>query len=306
VNLSNVFLVPFFDFKGSGGIYLRPNLWMDHNRWNITGELRLSKNYAYAYPLGTSSLMDDRSTIKHNQFSLYSVVHRRIIKDFFLGGGIDLDYYYAIEEQDPGVDDSAFKEYGIGTLGKSISSGLSINLLRDSRTNSINPEQGFYTTLILRLQNKEVASDFTWSSLYFDGRKYFSFHESKHRVLAFWVLYWGTYGEVPYLNLPGTAHDFSSRTGRGYTLGRFRGKQMLYGESEYRFDISQSGLWGGVVFANIQSFTEEESNQFEYVRIGAGLGIRLKFDKESNTNLTLDFGIGRDSFNIRLNLGEVF
>jgi hypothetical protein len=119
-------------------------------------------------------------------------------------------------------------------------------------------------------------------------------------------MYWGTIGEVPYFNLPGTALDYTGRTGRGYAFGRYRGRHMLYGESEYRFDISQNGFWGGVVFANIQSYTELESEKFEYIRIAAGAGVRLKFDKRSNTNLTLDFGVGKDSYNLRLNLGEVF
>src|SRR5690606_21012925 len=100
--------------------------------------------------------------------------------------------------------------------------------------------------------------------------------------------------------------EFGSRSGRGYSIGRYRGKQMLYGESEYRFDITANGLWGGVVFANVQSFTEMESERFEYLKIGAGAGLRLKFDKKSATNVTLDFGFGKDSFSVRVNLGEFF
>ena len=119
-------------------------------------------------------------------------------------------------------------------------------------------------------------------------------------------MYWGTYGDVPYFNLAGTALDASGRSGRGYVLGRYRGKQMLYGETEYRFDISRNGLWGGVVFANLQSFTELSTGEFIYALPAAGTGLRVKFNKRSKVNLTLDVAAGKDSFNWYFNLGEFF
>ncbi|MBK6967539.1 MAG: hypothetical protein IPH20_27485 [Bacteroidales bacterium] len=46
-----------------------------------------------------------------------------------------------------------------------------------------------------------------------------------------------TNGEFPYLMLPATAYDQRGRSGRGYTQGRFRGNNFLYGETEYRFRL---------------------------------------------------------------------
>ena len=45
-------------------------------------------------------------------------------------------------------------------------------------------------------------------------------------------------------------------TGRGFIQGRFRGKNFVYGEAEYRFGITRNRLLGGVVFSNAQSVTE--------------------------------------------------
>ena len=81
---------------------------------------------------------------------------------------------------------------------------------------------------------------------------------------------------------------------------------MLYGESEYRFDISANGFWGGVVFANAQSYTEPQSNRFAYILPAAGAGLRVKFNKKSNVNVALDFAVGKDSFDWHLTLGEYF
>jgi hypothetical protein len=119
-------------------------------------------------------------------------------------------------------------------------------------------------------------------------------------------MYWGTFGDVPYLNLPGTSLEFLQRSGRGYTAARFRGKQMLYVESEYRFDITANGLFGGVVFANAQSYTDPITNAFDGIVPAVGFGGRIKFNKESNTNITLDLGFGKDSFSFGIGLGEYF
>lgn len=305
-NLSNIYFIPFFNFSGTGGFLIRPNLWTNENLWNITGEIRIAKNYLDTYGLGANTQEEAKSIVKYGQYRLYSVFHRKVAWYFYAGAGLDVNYYTNIEEENPGAEDSAFKEYGIGTSGNSVSSGLTINLLRDSRKNSVNPEGGFYTTLIVRLHGQNVGSETNWQSVYLDGRKYFSFSQQRHKVLGFWFLYWGTYGDVPYLNLPGTGMDNTGRSGRGYPLGRYRGKQMLYGEAEYRFDITANGMWGGVVFTNVQSYTEYETDKFQYIKPAIGTGIRLKFDKRSNTNLTLDFAVGKDSYNIRVNLGEFF
>lgn len=305
-NLSNIYFIPYFNFSGTGGFIIRPNIWTNKNNWNMTGELRVAQNYLDTYGLGANTPESAKSVVVYNQFRLYAVFHRKLVWYFYTGAGIDINHLSNIEEENPGTEDSAFKEYGIGTSGNSLSTGLTFNLLRDNRFNSVNPEGGFYTTMVFKIHDKVIGNEYTWQSLYIDGRKYIKFSDQRHSILAFWAIYWGTYGDVPYLSLPGTSMEYNSRTGRGYSLGRYRGKQMVYAESEYRFDISANGLWGGVVFANIQSYTEPDSKKFEYIKPAIGTGIRLKFDKRSQTNVTLDFAVGVDSYNLRLNLGEVF
>jgi hypothetical protein len=82
---------------------------------------------------------------------------------------------------------------------------------------------------------------------------------------------------------------------------------MLYFESEYRFAIMQNGLLGGVVFANAQSFSNWPTTKFSSVAPAAGLGIRIKVNKQSRTNIAIDYGFGlKNSRGLFVNLGEVF
>jgi hypothetical protein len=155
------------------------------------------------------------------------------------------------------------------------------------------------------VNTKSMGSTTNWSSIYLETRKYFSFSAVRHKVLALRTLYWSTYGDVLYLNLPATFQDYKGRAGRGYSNSRFRGQQMAYAEAEYRFDISEHGFLGGVVFANAQAMSEA-NNRFQTVRPAAGAGLRLKFNRYSATNIALDFAVGKDGLNFYINLGEFF
>ncbi|MDB5277863.1 MAG: hypothetical protein JWR61_2818 [Ferruginibacter sp.] len=128
-------------------------------------------------------------------------------------------------------------------------------------------------------------------------------------ILALWSFNWLTLAKSkpPYLLLPSTGWDDFYNTGRGYIQSRFRAKDMIYAEAEYRFGIAGNGLLGGVVFGNVQSFSKNLATQLAVLAPGFGAGLRVKLNKFSNTNLCIDYGFGTNgSRGVFLNLGEVF
>jgi outer membrane protein assembly factor BamA len=196
--------------------------------------------------------------------------------------------------------------YGLDT--KSTSSGLIFNILYDNRINSINPWAGAYLNVEYRPNITFLGSDANWQMLQIDARKYVPLPKQSENILAFWSYNWFTFaGDAPYLDLPATAWDVSSNMGRGYIQGRFRSKNLVYVESEYRFKISRNGLLGGVAFINAQSVTDFPTNKFNSVALGAGAGLRIKFNKHSRANVCIDYAFGQGgSQGVFVNLGEVF
>jgi hypothetical protein len=82
---------------------------------------------------------------------------------------------------------------------------------------------------------------------------------------------------------------------------------MLYLESEYRFGITRNGLIGGVVFANAESFSNGADHQPQSIQPASGLGLRIKLNKKSNTNIAIDYGFGTQGMRgFFVNVGEVF
>jgi hypothetical protein len=126
-------------------------------------------------------------------------------------------------------------------------------------------------------------------------------------VLGFWLYSWFTFGDAPYLNLPSNGWDTYGRASRGYLQGRIRGSNQIYFETEYRWTLTRDGLFGAVVFLNGVATSNPETNTLSRADMATGLGLRLKFNKHTNTNLTLDYGWGRDdSKGLFLGMTEVF
>lgn len=285
---------------------IHSNIWSKGNKYNYVGDWRFMKYPQNTYGLGNYTSLKDADLIDYSYIRIYQVVMKHIIKDFYAGVGYNLDVHWKIREKGPDTVSADFNRYKNNS--NAVSSGLSLNFLYDNRRNSINPPGGWYGNVIYRPNFKFLGSDQNWQLLILDFRKYIKIPNNSKNILAFWTYNWFTLsGNPPYLDLPSTGWDSHANTGRGYIQGRFRGRNMLYLETEYRYNLTRNGLLGGVVFTNVESFTEEKSGKFEKLLPAAGAGLRIKLNKYSNTNISIDyaFGIG-GSQGVFFNLGEVF
>ena len=306
-NMSSVVAVAKYTEKHQVLIPVAANIWTRYNKYNIQSDWRFEQFPQTTYGLGQFTTDQDGYTIDYSYIRLYQTLFKTIFPDFYVGLGYDLDYFWNVREVNPPANDSTdFQKYGL--TPKSVSSGFTLGVQYDTRRNSIHPQKGYYANITYRPNFTFMGSDANWQSLLIDLRKYVYLPVRSTNVLAFWSYDWLTvYGKPPYLNLPITAGDTYNNLGRGYIQARFRGSNMIYLETEYRFGLSPNGLFGGVVFVNAQSFNTPYQPKFEVISPGWGAGIRIKLNKFSNTNLALDYGFGaHSSRGVFANLGEVF
>jgi hypothetical protein len=286
---------------------VQASIWARKDKYNIITDWRYMEYPSTTFGLGGKSNFTDGSTIDFNYIKLHQAILKRVKKDLFAGIGYYFDYFWNVRQVDVPLNDTTdFQKYGLTKT--SSSSGIALRLLFDSRLNQINPAQGWYSNIVFRPNFTFLGSDNNWQSLLVEVRKYFPFPVRSKNVLALWSYNWITMGgKPPYLMLPSTGWDDFFNTGRGYIQGRYRGRNMVYFESEYRFAITNNGLFGGVVFANAQSFSKDLSKQLTTIAPGYGAGVRIKLNKFSGANLCIDYGIGIEgSRGISVNLGEVF
>ena len=285
---------------------LQANIYTKNNNYNFITDWRYLYFPSYTYGLGGYTNLNDGYLIDYSALRLHQTVMRKIQPDIYAGIGYNIDYFWGISELNPPASGSDFKQYGLNAT--EFAAGITLNFLYDSRKNSINPQGGTFVNVIYRPNLVVFGNSTTWRSLVADMRKYIHFPANSQNILALWTYEWLTVsGKAPYLMLPNTGGDPYSNTGRGYIQGRFRGANMAYVEGEYRFSVTRNELIGGVLFANAESFTEQKSNRFETIAPGWGLGVRVKLNKFSNTNIAVDYGFGLGgSGGVFVNLGEVF
>lgn len=309
--ISNVTFTPYLNFKGRYGLPIRSSIWLKNNMFNIQGDTRFLVYPQYTWGLGGGQPNSQRFLIDYKYFRFYQSVVKRVTSYFYVGIGYNLDYYFNVDSQNgTGVTFRQFTNYKYGTDAnqRSTSSGPTFNLLYDSRTNSLNPLPGWYGNFIYRLNSKTLGSNDTWRSLYVDVRKYYSLSNGPRKnMLAFWTYYWTTLSDrTPYLSLPSIGWEPNQRSGRGIEQNRYRGEGLLYFEAEYRRDLTRNGLLGFVLFSNINSASQGTTRQLKYWNPAGGGGLRIKFNKKSDTNICIDYGISRNYSSINFNLGEAF
>jgi len=306
-NVSNIYLIPYTNLAGKYGLFLRPNVWLNNNSWNLIGDYRIVRNPQYTWGLGGNSQEVSRTLIETDYLRVYQTFLKRIGSNLYAGVGYEFDNYYNTSEREIDTNGN-LENYPVPTNDTNISSGFTLNVSFDKRYNALNPPKGEYLFASWRVNTQWLGSDQTYQTLFIDARKYFKIKENPSRILALRSYYWTVLdGTSPYMNLPSTTNTPAlGLTSRGFEFARYRSNAILYFEAEQRYQLTQNGLFGLVAFANIVSASEFDSQQFRYWQLGGGIGLRTKFNKFSNTNIAVDFGFSREYWSVWLIIGEAF
>jgi hypothetical protein len=322
----------YFATKGIINLQLRHNIFTNGDDWIFQGNFQAAKMLVIDYGLGTSpkSKSDEGVNvdgypienpkeaypITFNLFRLNEKVYRQVNKSLFIGGGINFEYHAKIKDEKLQVDSGKLTPHYNYSVEKGINpghyfaNGITFNIQYNNKEHANRSFGGMYADLVLRTNQKFLGSTLNAVQLITEFRKYWSLSSrNPEHVIAFWHL--GTFnlaGDVPYLDLPGTGSDLFNRSGRGYTIGRFRGPSYFYLESEYRFPISRNKLFSGVAFLNFQTASDGKNiNLFDQLEPAAGAGLRILFNKKSRTNICIDYAFGKYGSNgLFFGLNEVF
>jgi len=307
--LSTANFAPYFNFNKRFGLPLRSSIWLKDNAWNIQGDIRFLVYPQYTWGLGTSHTIDEKVWVNYKYIRFYQTLLKKVKPHLYLGLGYDLDYHFNIAG-DSGVNLQTFTGYAYGLSGNSISSGVTFNLLYDTRNRNAYPFPGVRLNVIYRVNPGFLGTRNPWQSLFIDARKYLRMNAPdkpfQQNTLAFWsFLWWNFNNETPYLDLPSTGWDPYNRSARGFDQNRYRGKVLYYFETEYRRDVTNNGLLGMVVFSNINTVSGS-GTFFTSWHPAAGLGIRLKLSKVSNSNFALDYAFSKGYQTVLFNFSETF
>ncbi|HEY4195421.1 MAG TPA: BamA/TamA family outer membrane protein [Mucilaginibacter sp.] len=313
--------------KGIIYFYVNHNIFTPGNKWNIQGNLVVSKSITPDYGFGIGEPIDGGTEPakiladpEHKAYPIHSYyfnfrekVYKEVAKNLFLGAGMSFEVRRDITNKDTANNATPFSvynnEHGLPQDHYS-ADGFLFNLEYTTRDNPNRAYKGVYFDAGFRINQTWIGSTKNAVQFTTDIRKYISLSdESPETVLALWN--WGSYllsGTLPYLELPGTARDGTFRSGRGYTAQYFKGTEFNDTEAEFRFPILANKFISGVVFGNMQSANDEHGTKlFQVFQPGYGGGLRVLFNKHTRTNLALDYAFGKfGNRGFFLNLNEAF
>jgi outer membrane protein assembly factor BamA len=251
-----------------------------------------------------------------NRYMAYTI-NERVYKQLFPGAFVGVGVFFELkrklstvgseENMSPVEIYSRWNDFDPSRVNNN---GLMLNMQYMTRDNPNSAYKGYYFDMVLRMNQTWLGSTHNAYQLQTDFRKYWQLSTSRpNHVIAFWNF--GSYnlgGKLPYIDLPGTAKDTYARSGRGYTMGYFKGASFFYSEIEYRYPILRNQFLSGVVFANIQTANDQMGTKlFQVWQPAAGAGLRLLFNKATRTNLCIDYAFGRfGQRGLFLGLNEAF
>lgn len=241
----------------------------------------------YKYPdkywgIGNDSPDGAEEDYEPNDFESNANMQKQIKPGFYVGLRYQYEYLSLHKTARNGV-----LRYGTipGSKGGS-ASGLGVIINHDTRNHSYQPSAGYYNQAYAVFFGEAIGSDYTFRLLSLDLRKYYSVFGS--HTIAFQTYDSFISGDPPFqmLNALGGSHWM-----RGYYLGRYRDKNMITFQTEYRFPMfwrfGAAGFAGvGDVSGDVRKFRIDE---FKY---SLGFGFRFVFDRQERINARLDVGFG--------------
>jgi outer membrane protein assembly factor BamA len=308
-------------------INAKNSVLLKENKIYLNGDYRLYLFSQPNYGLGTAIIPGHKQNanfdidslaqpMDYNYFKFHQTISWEVKNNFYVGAGIDIDWYASIKDQNLDVENGQYtyhynysQKYGFDDLEYFIN-GFSLNLVYDSRDNQVNATHGIFANFDYRINPALFNNQRNSNVLYTEYRQFIPLSsKDKRYILALWTYgQFITSGKVPYLNLPAIGWDQRSRSGEGYTQGLFRGSNLIYLSSEFRFPISCNHMFSGTVFTNFTTASNTDTNEklFQYVQPAIGVGLRILIDKQTRTNLIVDYAWGRNSNGFYLNAGETF
>ena len=307
--------------------YLKNNMYISNDKFFFSGDFRYYIFSQSNYGLGTDIIPwgaefkdfnynDIEQPMNYNYFKFHETVSYNIVRSFFIGLGIHFDSYTNIDDKLLDIANNQYtyhynysKKYGFSDKNYAVN-GVSLNMIYDARDNLINTNNGLYLNMNYRYNPQSNLNKHSSSTLLLESRYFIPISKiNRQHVIAFWAYgQFLTSGRQPYLNQPAIGWDQNSRSGKGYTQGLFRGTNLMYFESEYRFPITKNQMISGTVFANATTASSVDANLrlFESVQPAIGIGLRVLLDKNTLTNFIVNFGLGRKSETFYFNDGEGF
>ena len=297
--LSEAKMFSFVTFRSQYGVNLSHAFYTHKNKWSFLGEDKFQNFPLLYYGIGPESEKDPLAIVDANMIYLHERILREVHKHVY--AGLELRFQRLNKVEFEWEDHAHGTELPLGGEG-SLNLGLGLGIVYDNRHNVLNVRKGLFAEAGFVKYNDNWGSDYTFTTYFVEGRFFQPVH--KDQVLA--VQVYGSFGsgEIPFNEL---ALMGGEGLMRGYYLGRYRDRNLIAAQIEYRFlPFPFSRRFGGAAFLGIGSVFPDFSQAFQKPVIAGGAGLRYFLFEAKDIFLRLDLGITKEGIGPYFIIGEAF
>lgn len=297
--LSEIKAFTFYTLENQYGFWLDHALYTDENKWFFYGRARYQSFPLFYYGIGRETPSEHIALIDGE----YTLFRERLLRETLpsLYFGLELDYQ-GLNRVNYIDTETDFELPEVGAMGSN-NLGIGLGLLYNNIHNAMNPREGLYSEWAFMNYNTAAGSDYNMTTYVIDNRIYRPVKENT--VFAAQVYGQFTSGNAPFNML---ALMGGESLMRGYYLGRYRDKNLLAGQVEYRilpFEFSKR--WGASVFlAAGQVYGDEYGFNWDQFLPTGGAGIRYLIFPEKDIYTRIDVSFTEEGRGVYFFIGEAF
>jgi hypothetical protein len=301
--VSNIFAYATITTKGQSRLNLSSSYWSPQNNYHFTGAIGYINFPFDFYGIGNNTIKADADRLGQKRVRVNFTAEKRIGSNIYIGlvaGGYDFRFH---NQEGTGIfttDPTIEGKHGGTTLY------LGPSFVFDSRNNNTYTTQGTMLTSHFDFMHGVGGNNnLTGGFLNVEFTQFFAL--SKRFVLGFDIQSQNWTGnQSPFYLLPALGSDEMMR---GYYNGRFRDRNLLAGQTELRYRMSERfGIVGFIGTGEV--FNKEFSvNQ---LKPNYGGGLRYFFDIQKGLSIRIDYGVGEKrrgesrQSGVYVGLGEAF
>lgn len=186
---------------------------------------------------------------------------------------------------------------------------FTLGLINDTRDVRLNPQAGSYSAISFEQAGGLVGGGTSFGKLLLDHRRYLSL-EGDDGVVALRLMGGAS------ISTPPLYESFTlggADTLRGYEVDRWRGKNLVLANLEYRRPVTDTltgvafvdigSAWGGTFDTVVPGFTIKADDQGFEPHVGAGVGLRVDTPIGA---IRLDMGWGEEGSEAHFSFGQTF
>ncbi|WP_338760976.1 BamA/TamA family outer membrane protein [Bernardetia sp. ABR2-2B] len=300
--LSELSAFTFFTLENQYGIWLENAIYSNDDKIFILGRTRIQSFPLLYYGIGSNTPEEYQARVDANQIWVRQRILHKIKKDFFIGSQFDFTRLSGVDFVKNEEFESSI-ELPMGYEG-STNFGIGAGIVYDNRHNVLNVRKGFFSELGF-LHYNDAVSDFQFNSFLSDTRIYRPI--GKRNVFAAQLLGQFNTGNVPFNQLALLGGETIMR---GYYTGRFRDRNQIAAQTEFRFlplPLGFSKRIGATVFGSVATvFPNTREIAMDKITFSGGAGLRFLLFPKKDIYTRIDYALTREGGGLYILIGEAF